>query len=140
MIKQISHVCFGCRNLLRSIDFYKALFNFDIVHEYRNDNDELYGVFLSCGTNTFLELFNDQDSSLDAGLFKHICFEVDDLVPLLDKFTQHKIPFEQKRGKSDGTLQAFIVDLDGNEIEFHQYDRISSLWAHLDKKDSTKSR
>jgi catechol 2,3-dioxygenase-like lactoylglutathione lyase family enzyme len=136
LIKQISHVCFGCRNLSKSINFYRALFDFDVVHEYRNDDLELYGVFLSCGNNTFLELFNDKNNFLEPGLFKHLCFEVDNLVTLLDKFTIHKIPFEQKRGKTDATLQAFILDPDGNKIEFHQYDQSSSLWVHLDKKAS----
>ena len=65
LIKQISHVCFGCRNLSKSINFYRALFDFDVVHEYRNDDLELYGVFLSCGNNTFLELFNDKNNFLD---------------------------------------------------------------------------
>ena len=79
MIKQFAHACFGCRDLTKSVDFYRSLFDFEIAHEYRNDADELYGVFLYCGGNTFLELFNDQDSPVEGGLFRHVCFEVEDL-------------------------------------------------------------
>ena len=64
-------------------------------------------------------------------MFRHVCFEVDDLNLLASTFTQNKIHFEQKRGRSDSTLQAFVIDPDGNKIEFHQYDRKSSLLPYL---------
>ena len=132
MIKQIAHICFGCRDLLKSIEFYSSLFGFEIVHEYRNENNVLYGVFLSCGGNTYLELFNDQESIAKGGLFRHVCFEVTDLNLLIQKFSSLNISFEKKRGRSDKTLQAFIFDPDGNKIEFHQYDKRSILRKSLD--------
>jgi catechol 2,3-dioxygenase-like lactoylglutathione lyase family enzyme len=134
LILQLAHVCFGCRDLKKSIAFYHSMFNFEVVHEYRNDVDELYGVFLGCGRNTFLELFKEQDDPGRGGLFRHICFEVEDLNPLIAKFSENNIEFEQKRSRSDATLQAFIFDPDGNKIEFHHYDKKSSLWPHLDIK------
>ena len=58
--------------------------------------------------------------------FRHICFEVDNIKKFKKKFI-NKNKNNITRGKTDGILQFFTKDLEGNIIEFHQRDRKSKF-------------
>ena len=99
-----------------------------IVHEFRNENNDLYGYFLSSKNNTFLEFFKTKKKinfSNRNNHFKHICFEVSNLKYLNKKKFKNK--FAIKRGKTDKILQFFTKDFEGNIVEFHQRDRLSKF-------------
>jgi len=126
-VKKLSHVSLSTNNLNKTIDFYKNILGFKVVHEFRNNLNELYGVFLQVGEGTFIEFFNSKESLKINEPFRHICFEIEDI----NSFSKElkKIGFENKiiRGKTDRILQLKILDPNGIEIEFHQYDELSLL-------------
>jgi catechol 2,3-dioxygenase-like lactoylglutathione lyase family enzyme len=131
MLKRLSHACLGSTNLPRTIAFYRELIGCEVAHEFRNAAGELYGVFLSCRNGTFLEFFNEQQPKPPGGLFRHLCFEVDDVEDMAAVARKHGLTAEIKRGRTDHILQFFIHDPDGNMIEFQQHDRQSVLYPLL---------
>ena len=131
MLKRLSHACLGSTNLPRTIAFYRELVGCQVAHEFRNAAGELYGVFLSCRNGTFLEFFNEQQPKPPGGLFRHLCFEVDDVEDMAAVARRHGLTAEIKRGRTDHILQFFIHDPDGNMVEFQQHDRQSVLYPLL---------
>ena len=131
MLKRLSHACLGSTNLPRTIAFYRELVGCEVAHEFRNAAGELYGVFLSCRNGTFLEFFNEQQPKPPGGLFRHLCFEVDDVEEIAVVARRHGLTAEIKRGRTDHILQFFIHDPDGNMVEFQQHDRQSVLYPLL---------
>lgn len=131
MLKRLSHVCMGSRDLGRTVAFYRDMLGCEVAHEFRNPAGELYGVFLNCHNGTFLEFFNEQSAKPPGGLFRHVCFEVDDIERMADVARRHGLRPEVKRGRTDRILQFFVHDPDGNMIEFQQHDRESVLYGLL---------
>lgn len=131
MLKRLSHACLGSTNLPRTIAFYQELIGCAVAHEFRNAAGELYGVFLSCRNGTFLEFFNEQEPKPPGGLFRHLCFEVDDIEDIAAAARKRGLNAEIKRGRTDHILQFFVHDPDGNMIEFQQHDRQSVLYPLL---------
>jgi len=128
MIKNLSHISLTSNSLEKVKKFYVNKLHLKIVHEFRNEKNELYGYFLSSNKNTFIEVFKtikkinfkNKDNH-----FKHICFEVSDIKKFNKKTFNNK--YKIKRGKTDRILQFFTKDLEGNIIEFHQRDKFSKF-------------
>lgn len=127
MLKRLSHVCLGTLDLERAIAFYRTALGCAVVHEFRNDHNELYGAMLFCRGGTFLELFRDAEPMADGGRFRHLCFEVEDIETAAERFRSLGHACTVRRGRTDRTLQFFIHDPDGTVVEFHQHDAESKL-------------
>lgn len=131
MLTRLSHASFGTPDLRRTIEFYHSILGCRVVHEFKNAADEVYGVFLDCGSGTFLEFFNDQRPQPTSGLFRHICFQVDDLETMAARFRAAGHAAEIRRGRTDGVLQFFVHDPAGIMIELQQHDAESVLLPYL---------
>ena len=57
MIKNLSHISLTSNSLEKFKKFYVKKLRLKIVHEFRNEKNELYGYFLSSNKNTFIEVF-----------------------------------------------------------------------------------
>jgi catechol 2,3-dioxygenase-like lactoylglutathione lyase family enzyme len=131
MLKRLSHASFGSTDLPRTIAFYRSMLGSDVAHEFRNAAGPVYGVFLDCRNGTFLELFNEPAPEPSGGLFRHICFEVDDLEAAAAPFRAAGYEVTIKRGRTDHILQFFVHDPDGIMIEFQQHDDASVLLPYV---------
>jgi catechol 2,3-dioxygenase-like lactoylglutathione lyase family enzyme len=131
MLKRLSHASFGSTDLSRTVAFYRAMLDCEVAHEFKNAAGEVYGVFLYCRNGTFLEFFNDQAPKPPGGLFRHVCFEVDNLEAMAERFRAEGHTLEIKRGRTDRILQFFVHDPDGTMIEFQQHDAESVLLPYL---------
>jgi catechol 2,3-dioxygenase-like lactoylglutathione lyase family enzyme len=131
MLKRLSHASFGSTDLPRTIEFYRSMLGCEVAHEFKNAEGQVYGVFLDCGNGTFLEFFNDQTPRPAGGLFRHICFEVNDLEAAAGRFRAAGYDAEIRRGQTDRILQFFVHDPDGIMIEFQQHDAESVLLPYL---------
>jgi catechol 2,3-dioxygenase-like lactoylglutathione lyase family enzyme len=131
MLKRLSHACLGSTDLPRTVEFYRRVLGCEVAHEFRNDAGVVYGVFLSCRNGTFLEFFNEQAPKPPGGLFRHLCFEVEDIEGMAAIARSHGFNPEVRRGRTDRILQFFIHDPDGNMIEFQQHDSQSVLYPLL---------
>jgi catechol 2,3-dioxygenase-like lactoylglutathione lyase family enzyme len=131
MLKRLSHASFGSTDLQRTVAFYRSLLGCEIAHEFRNPAGELYGVFLYAKNGTFLEFFTEREEKPAGGLFRHICFEVDDIEAAAARFRAAGHAAEVRRGRTDRVLQFFVHDPDGTTIEFQQHDAESVLLPYV---------
>ena len=131
MVRRLSHASFGSNDLSRTVEFYRSMLDCQVAHEFKNAAGQVYGVFLDCGNGTFLEFFNDQTPRPAGGLFRHICFQVDDLQAVAARFRAEGRDLEIRRGRTDGILQFFVHDPDGIMIEFQEHDEKSVLLPYL---------
>jgi catechol 2,3-dioxygenase-like lactoylglutathione lyase family enzyme len=131
-VKRLSHACLSARNLATTERFYVEVMGCKVVHEFRNAAGERYGFFLHAGDGTFMEFFQKADAGADEGVFRHLCFEVDDI----EAFARHLADrgyddVTIKRGRTDRILQCFIRDPDGVMIELQQHDEQSALLPYV---------
>ncbi len=127
-IKRLSHVSLSTRDLAATERFYVDVMGFEVAHEFRNVAGERYGFFLHAGGGTFLEFFQKPDASHNDGLFRHICFETDDIEAFAARVRLHGIvDFTIRRGRTDEILQFFFHDPDGTQVEIQQHDDESVL-------------
>ena len=127
VVKNLSHISLSAKSLDNVKSFYVDLLKLKITHEFRNKkNKELYGFFLSSGKRTFLEFFKNKNKRKIGNIFRHICFEVNDIKKVRKKLTSYS-PTLIKRGKTDKILQFFVKDPENNIVEFHQRDKQSKF-------------
>jgi catechol 2,3-dioxygenase-like lactoylglutathione lyase family enzyme len=129
---RLAHVSLGTADLARAVRFYCDVLGAEVAHEFRNDKGERYGVFLHVGEGTFIEMFIDAVAAGSlSSRFRHLCFEVADVEATAEQLTSIGYLPNVRRGRTDGILQFFIEDPDGNRIEFQQHDERSVLHPFL---------
>jgi catechol 2,3-dioxygenase-like lactoylglutathione lyase family enzyme len=131
MIKRLSHICLSTGNLQKVKDFYCNILGCRLIHEFRNRHGELYGLFLLVNNATFVEFFKDDQPKVEGGLFRHLCFEVENIERWAGMLSEKGFQTDIHRGRSDGALQCWITDPDGNKVEFHQYDQEAVQYRYI---------
>lgn len=127
-IKRLSHISLSTRDLGAAERFYADVMGFEIAHEFRNAAGERYGFFLHAGGGTFVEFFQKPNDGVNDGLFRHICFETDDIEAFAARVRSHGIgDITIRRGRTDKILQFTFNGPDGIQIEIHQHDAESVL-------------
>ena len=90
------------RDLAATERFYVDLMGFKVVHEFRNPAGERYGFFLYTGGGSFMEFFQKPDAGREEGLFRHVCYETDDIEAFAAKVRAYGISgIAIKRGRTD---------------------------------------
>ena len=132
MITGLAHICFTVSNLEESIEFYKDKLGLSPVFDFRNDKDEMTGIYLHIGGRSFIELFKSNPEKPDQKQsYKHFCLEVDDIQSTADNLRKNGVEVTEVKMGSDHSWQAWLADPDGNRIELHQYTSDSKQNAGL---------
>jgi catechol 2,3-dioxygenase-like lactoylglutathione lyase family enzyme len=130
-VKRLSHVSLNSCDLAATERFYVDVMGFEIAHEFRNAAGERYGFFLHAGGGSFIECFRGEHTAAP-GVFRHLCFEVDDIAAFAARLKAHRIAdVVPKRGRTDHVLQFSFMGPDGIEVEIHQHDGQSALKSYL---------
>lgn len=125
MIKGLNHVALKVLDIKKVANFYIDVLGFTKVKEIYNEEGKIRLIVLSAMEKVLLELFFFDDVNTQIGFvssgYMHICFEVDDIFKVEKMLEEKRVHFKQKikRGK-DGNYQLFVVDPEGNELEFVQ--------------------
>mgnify|MGYP001031183058 CR=1 FL=1 len=118
MIKQLAHICIYSNDLNETKRFYLNALEMEIGFEFIKD-DQLFGFYLKCGNNTFIEVFKGSPGAV--GNINHLALEVDDIDLVLKKTQSAGYPIGTKKMGADHSWQAWLEDPSGVRIELHEY-------------------
>jgi lactoylglutathione lyase len=122
MITDIGHPAFAAHDLDASLAFYAKL---GITESFRlhYDDGRLMLVYLHVAGDRFIELFPNGPEPVDGRVqsFRHLCLVTDDIAAAVERLRADGVTIQRevKRGL-DHNLQAWVRDLDGNDIELMQ--------------------
>ncbi|MDP6381471.1 MAG: VOC family protein [Phycisphaerae bacterium] len=122
MIKGVSHICFVVADLARSTEFFCDKLGLRFAFDFKDADGKVFGAYLHAGERTFIELFKGTPSAAsDDASFRHICLEVDDIAETARGLKESGIEVSEPELGSDGSMQAWLKDPEGNPIELHQF-------------------
>ena len=132
MVKNLAHICFTVRDLETSLSFYRDILGLRQAFDFLNEKGERFGVYLHAGGRSFIELFqNGIDSQAAKRSFSHFCLEVEDIHLMTACLQAHNIEVSKPVMGADNSLQAWLSDPDGNQIELHEYTPASKQTGFL---------
>lgn len=131
MIRRVAHLCFNTDQLPEMKRFYNQTLGLPIKFVFAMDNDEEFGFYVDCGDSSFIEVFDrvlkhkkwgGEPAALTNGTrYAHFCLEVSGLADFTAKLASRGVKVGPIRTGMDGSLQAWLKDPDGNDIELMQY-------------------
>ncbi len=119
MVVRLAHVCIETDNLPATEEFYGYL-DINRQFEFRNKQDELVGVYLSFGNDTFIEIIKVKQPRKE-GNIRHFAIEVENVDNTRALLLSKGVEVTGKVMGVDNTLMITCRDPNGNFIEFHQY-------------------
>ena len=119
MLVQLAHVCIETNDFPATEEFYGYL-GIHRQFEFKNKQDELVGLYLSTGNNTFIEIIKVKEPKSE-GNMRHYAFEVEDVEETKSLLESKGVEVTEKILGIDHTLMVTCHDPNGNFIEFHQY-------------------
>lgn len=118
MVK-LAHVCIETDDISKTEAFYEKL-GLQRQFEFRNDDDELVGLYMAFTDNTFLEIIKVLKPR-EEGAVRHFAIEVEDIDATLQELSAKGIDVTEKKLGVDKTWMITSRDPNGIFIEFHQY-------------------
>ncbi len=131
MIKQLAHLNFFSNQAPALLDFYVNKLGLAVKFTLDHDDGTAFGWYIDCGTQTFIEIFDQQGAVKQWGgqvaelkrgsLYRHLCFEVQDIEGYVQSLTAKGVSVTPIRVGMDHSKQAWVKDPDGNDIELMEY-------------------
>lgn len=118
MIKQLAHICIHTQSLEKTRHFYSEILGMALGFDFQRQ-DQLFGFYLKCGANTFIEVF--QGDPGEVGNINHLALEVHSMDDVIAKLKENDIEVTDKKLGADQSYQAWATDPNGVRIEFHEY-------------------
>ncbi|QQE13540.1 VOC family protein [Planctomycetota bacterium] len=122
MIKQLAHLCILTKDLEKSRWFYCEVLGLEEGFVFKRDEKPI-GFYVKLGENTFIEVFKGE--VVEQGNIRHMAIEVEDMDGVIARIREHGVEVSNKTMGADHSWQAWVIDPDGNEIEFHEYTKES---------------
>lgn len=134
--EHLGHTAFRASNYERSVRFYRDILGLKQKFTLQKPDGTPWLTYMEISRGQFIEIFNwegEIDNSKAA--FRHTCFVVPNIeeaaAELQAKGVQlwygpstigdkAAVPFQKRMGKC-GSYGFFVVDPDGNELEFHEF-------------------
>jgi lactoylglutathione lyase len=126
-ITGIAHWALKVHDLERSLKFYRDTLGFDEMLRLSNSDGppetHFSLVYLRVTNTQYVELFPDGKNNAapdeKTTCVTHICLQVESIAKTAEELTRLGIPlYRQAKLGLDGNNQCWIVDPDGNRIEF----------------------
>jgi catechol 2,3-dioxygenase-like lactoylglutathione lyase family enzyme len=132
MIRQLAHACFYTGDIGAMVDFYSAKLKLPIQFTLENRAGAIFGYYFACGNSTFIEVFDrelavkewggDVEAPPGAARYRHLCLEVTGLKETCEELQERGVKVSEEIHEGlDHSLQAWIKDPDGNDIELMEY-------------------
>jgi lactoylglutathione lyase len=133
MIRRLAHLCFVTEKLQPMVDFYTESLGLTLKFHFEHADGGVFGAYIDCGDDTFLEIFDNAGRSKQWGggktpapltrgnQYAHFCLEVTGLADLKAKLESRGVKIGDIKRGMDHSLQAWLADPDGNQIELMEY-------------------
>jgi lactoylglutathione lyase len=120
---KITHIAVYVKELKRSSDFYKNIFQFPEIDEPFKDG---LHTWLNIGNNLSLHIIEAPWEPVTINKINHICFSVTDMDKIIANLKKHGVSYEDWPGnkntiniRPDGIKQIYVQDPDGYWIEIN---------------------
>ncbi len=123
MIVRLAHVCIESDDLESTESFYSYL-GIDRKFEFRNRQNELIGMYLDIGHDTYLEIIKVSEPCKD-GIVRHFAIEVEAVDAVRKTLLEKGVEVSEKKLGVDHTWMVTCHDPNGIFIEFHEYTKRS---------------
>ena len=123
MIVRLAHVCIESDDLAATEAFYGYL-GIKRKFEFRNLEEELIGMYLEFGNNTYFEIVKVSERKKQ-GIISHFAIEVEDVESVRNALVSKGVEVTEKRLGGDNTWMVTCHDPNGIFIEFHEYSKDS---------------
>jgi lactoylglutathione lyase/glyoxylase I family protein len=132
-IKSVAHVCIKTNDLERTLDFYSGALGMQKLFNFTRGG-EVIGFYLKAANDTFIEVFRMDDAEQANGrqLLHHFCLETDAIEHLRQTLMEKGYAPQEIKMGADSTLQFWVQDPNGLDIEFQQYTEQSSQFTGAD--------
>ena len=129
-IKSIAHVCIKTRDLEGTREFYCGALGFQKLFDFTRDG-QVIGFYLKTANDSFIEIFHDSGAgSVDGGrALHHFCLETDSIERLRQNLQDRGYAPREIIMGADNTLQFWVEDPNGLELEVQQYTEQSSQFT-----------
>ena len=119
MIVRLAHVCIESDDLAATESFYGYL-GIDRKFELRNKQNELIGMYLDFGNDTFFEIIKVKEPRKE-GIIRHFAIEVENVEAVRKTLLGKGVEVSEKELGVDHTWMVTCHDPNGIFIEFHEY-------------------
>jgi catechol 2,3-dioxygenase-like lactoylglutathione lyase family enzyme len=119
MVVRLAHVCIETADLEATEAFYGYL-GITRRFEFRNHQDELVGMYLYFGEDTFIEVIKVREARPE-GAVRHFAIEVEDVDATRAVLFKNDVEVTDKETGGDNTLMITCHDPNGIFIELQQY-------------------
>lgn len=123
MAIRLAHVCIETDDLQATEDFY-ALLGIHRQFEFRNQQQQLVGMYLRISDDSFLEVIKVKQPRPE-GMVRHFAFEVDDVDAAYQALIEGGVEVTGKEMAGDHNLMITCHDPNGVFIELQQYTEAS---------------
>ncbi len=117
---KVSHIAIGCADLEKVTDFWTRVLGLKQAFKMDREDGTPWIVYLDAGPDCFVELLarGGEPSELPRTGLSHICMEVEDMAAELERLAALGVePQNPPKRASDGNLQAWVTDPEGNRVE-----------------------
>ena len=119
MLVRLAHVCIETTHLEATEEFYRQL-GARRRFEFRNLQDELIGMYMYFGEETYIELVK-VGTPRSEGAINNFALQVSDIDSARQQLLRANIEFTEKELGADETWMISCRDPNGVFIELHQY-------------------
>ena len=119
MIVRLAHVCIESDDLDATESFYGYL-GIERKFEFRNKQDELIGMYLDFGNDTYFEIIKVKEPRKE-GIIRHFAIEVESVDAVRQILLKKRVEVSENMLGVDHTWMVTCHDPNGIFIEFHEY-------------------
>ena len=113
--------------------FYRDIMGFPIKFDMKHDDGNPFGWYFEIGETTFIEIFDQAGAVKQWGgevvelkkalgtNYRHFCFEAIEIEGERQRLLDQGIEVTPVTHGMDGSMQCWIKDPDGNDIELMEY-------------------
>lgn len=132
-IRAIAHLCLKTTDLAATEDFYVGILGFEKQFQFTR-RGEVIGFYLRIADRAFLEAFSSAapPPSTQSHSLSHFCLETDDLAGLRQKLVEAGFQPTPIKIGADATLQFWVKDPNGIDLEVQQYTDQSAQFQNGD--------